>query len=346
MNKRIEWIDSAKFIGIFFVVFGHTTIPEPLKTYIYSFHMPFFFFLSGLFFNSSLDFKGLLKSKAKSIVIPYFVFSFISYGYWFLTRGLSQTNSGISPFEIFLSIFYGTASQNLLICNTPLWFFTCLFMVNILFFLLAKNKNFKKITIGLLIFSVAGYLDMILPHTKLPWSIDAALTGVVFFGLGFLLKNFIFGEKFNNIKTFLLIPVFFLLQILFSTLNGRIDMTSGLGNYFYFYAAALSGIFFWLIVAKKMQTNKIISFFGKNTMVIFSLQIIVFSLITGFFNYILNFPISLNYQKLITINPDINPNTVAIIYTALTFVVIAPLINIVNKLFFKYNESNKKEKDL
>ncbi|BEL98781.1 hypothetical protein SM14VA2_11940 [Serratia marcescens] len=65
---REAWVDYAKGIGIILVVFGHVNrglysagIQLSGSSYlltdsiIYSFHMPLFFFLSGLFFTQSLD---------------------------------------------------------------------------------------------------------------------------------------------------------------------------------------------------------------------------------------------------------------------------------------------------
>lgn len=38
-NIRIEWIDIAKGMAIFLMVCGHTSIPENLSNWIWSFHM-------------------------------------------------------------------------------------------------------------------------------------------------------------------------------------------------------------------------------------------------------------------------------------------------------------------
>ena len=54
-TKRLDWIDIAKGIGIILVVLGHTLVPQVRETgfagflwiFIYNFHMPLFFFLSG-----------------------------------------------------------------------------------------------------------------------------------------------------------------------------------------------------------------------------------------------------------------------------------------------------------
>ena len=48
MRKRIDFIDYSKGLGIFFVVFGHVYCGNNIVTnWIYSFHMPLFFILSG-----------------------------------------------------------------------------------------------------------------------------------------------------------------------------------------------------------------------------------------------------------------------------------------------------------
>ena len=61
-TRRIQWIDSAKALAIFLVVMGHFLDPSSvLRTYIYTFHMHLFFFVSGFVFRkqgSYLQFVG------------------------------------------------------------------------------------------------------------------------------------------------------------------------------------------------------------------------------------------------------------------------------------------------
>jgi hypothetical protein len=45
---------------------------------IYTFHMPLFFVLSGLFFHSRYTFAELAAKRARTLLIPYYVFSVLA----------------------------------------------------------------------------------------------------------------------------------------------------------------------------------------------------------------------------------------------------------------------------
>ena len=64
VKKRIAYVDIAKILGMFFIVYGHTLRGGEVTTWIYTFHVPLFFFLSGATFHGeSLDIKIFLKKK-------------------------------------------------------------------------------------------------------------------------------------------------------------------------------------------------------------------------------------------------------------------------------------------
>ena len=55
-KSRIIFIDWARLIGIFLVILGHLNLKnQTANTMINSFHMPLFFFLSGIFLDSCSD---------------------------------------------------------------------------------------------------------------------------------------------------------------------------------------------------------------------------------------------------------------------------------------------------
>jgi fucose 4-O-acetylase-like acetyltransferase len=93
VQTRSLWVDYAKAIGIILVVYGHVargifsaglkidqSMYELVDSVIYSFHMPLFFFLSGIFFRASMvkhDSIRLLRNKVDSILYPYAIWSLL-----------------------------------------------------------------------------------------------------------------------------------------------------------------------------------------------------------------------------------------------------------------------------
>lgn len=49
MKNHLYWIDFAKTIGLLLMILGHgNMVNDEFRCYIYSFHMPLFFIISGL----------------------------------------------------------------------------------------------------------------------------------------------------------------------------------------------------------------------------------------------------------------------------------------------------------
>ena len=87
--KRINYTDIAKGIGIILVIFGHTLRGVPgLVNFIYSFHVPLFFVISGFFYSPSKNdnTKLFILKKVKTLLIPFFSFYLLSYLYWFFVE--------------------------------------------------------------------------------------------------------------------------------------------------------------------------------------------------------------------------------------------------------------------
>ena len=82
-KKRLPYIDYIKAIGIILVIIGHINFANAdCKTWIYSFHMPLFFFASGLVVNvkkkKDKDIElHFLYSKIGNLLYPYFVWAII-----------------------------------------------------------------------------------------------------------------------------------------------------------------------------------------------------------------------------------------------------------------------------
>ena len=70
-KSRIIWVDIARAVAMMLVFTGHLGARwfpqlEPLLTAIYTFHMPLFFLLSGLFFKPTVNLLNLIIKRAKT----------------------------------------------------------------------------------------------------------------------------------------------------------------------------------------------------------------------------------------------------------------------------------------
>lgn len=329
-KKRIFWLDNLKFIGLFFVLIVHTgRLDSTLDQYIFSFFMPLFFFISGLLVKEQIkdeSFTNFIKGKITVRIIPYFAFSFISYIFWFfvLNRINHTEKDSSSGVQQLIGIFYGVGSDDWLKHNISLWFLTCLFMTELLFLLYIKTAN-SKLTLMIILFlsSIIGYFYFIFSHSytyhlgfynhpiqyRLPWNLDLAFTATVFYGIGYLSQNYLINNL-NKFNRWYFISFSLFIYLIFSHINEKVNFINGkYGNYFYFYLAALGGIFFWIYIARMIPPNIITKLVGQNSLVIFALHLLIFPLITGFGIYILKIPRDLLTEKSILI---------AVLYTLLT----------------------------
>jgi polysaccharide biosynthesis protein PslL len=124
VKQRIQHIDIAKGIGILLVVLGHNSIVigqrGELFNVIYSFHLPLFLFLSGLFLNQRETLKAAIVNKTDAMLKPYLVTLVLGY---FL---VSKKSIG----DYLLGAMYSTGSSLPGIWVT-LWFLTHLWVITI-----------------------------------------------------------------------------------------------------------------------------------------------------------------------------------------------------------------------
>ena len=78
-TERVVWIDWAKSICMFTVILGHCHIHmdyQFVTQFIYSFHMMFFFFLSGILCKREISFDSV-KKDINYLLLPYFTFGIL-----------------------------------------------------------------------------------------------------------------------------------------------------------------------------------------------------------------------------------------------------------------------------
>lgn len=257
--KRINFIDIAKGIGIVLVYLGHSSFSETINKFIFIFHMPFFFFVSGFMFKpNNASFVDFIQHKIKTLLLPYLFFSIVNLLFLFVVSTKYSWSS------IFFNGWQGIA----------LWFVISLFITLLLAGLFLKGNNkldWISIAIALIIYIIIDSLKSF----SFPYKIELIPLTYFWFAIGYKSSKKNFVMKCIEAKYWFLI--FFLLTYLFSWLNPyKIDLAINQYKLLYY---ALLGSFFGILMLfnfsfyidkhiKIKQLTNLFSYLGKNTFVI------------------------------------------------------------------------------
>lgn len=267
MNQRISWLDVAKGIVIVLMVIGHTSIPEPLSKYIWSFHMPFFFVVSGLLYNEQKyqKFIDFFFSRTQSLMIPYILMTVVVMSLLWIIDCFRTSE-----------IYNGWGGY-------PLWFVPVLFMSEVCAYLILKGINQNKrcvlyIWIGVLI--LFGYF-LSMRMIYLPYKVEVVPLATGFYLCGWGLKKRVLSMKFHTWFLMLLIT----LHIMLSQILPKLDMCYNIYGTILNVVNALLGTIAVMGVSMLIDSSKRINFIkrvfiwcGQNTLCImgFASVLIIF----------------------------------------------------------------------
>ena len=280
MQVRLPHIDIARGIGILLVVAGHNWIilsnKGELYRIVYSFHIPLFFVLAGIFFNPNKSFGLTLREKFQTLLVPYFFTSLV------VELIALAFNFQLDLFlKSFFWVAYGTGTQMRWV---GFWFLTQLFLVSIFswgVFNLFKKFNIKRyaqifilltlLTIGWL--SIRSFWKMPIEGMKvngLPFSADLLLISSFYFMLGS------FSQAWIKERDFRLAPTL-IFSIIFFGLHTFTDVTADLNlrrydNLIITTVLAVAGSFIVVEISKFLErfatAGKLLGYFGKNSLII------------------------------------------------------------------------------
>ena len=280
---RVEWIDKAKGIGILLVILGHTFCPESISFWLYSFHIPLFFFLSGYVFKiKTLNFPTFVKNKITSLLIPAFFMEIIIIIYSYVESLIFNTNYSINLLSRILGIFIQRRGG---VLSFGPWFLICLFTVQILMYFLLKyfRSDLKLLSVGV-ICSLLGYAYCSLIGIILPWTVDVSLIAILFFIIGYLIKKnefkfeTLFKLKYLWTYAFISLSITFIQYFQGFT---KIDMYANkYSEYVFFIIGSLSGILIIITLVKNLSLVGELIHIGKSSLVYYSLHGLILSTIT------------------------------------------------------------------
>ena len=263
IKKRMDYLDMLKCLGMFIVVSGHI---HPYYGWfslsVHCFVIPLYFFLSGMTFKRS-KFPTLwifIKHRAKTLLLPYLMFSVVTWFFWAIFR--VATHSQVDIWSPLLQTLISQGSGGFLVHNVPLWFLPCVFVIEVMYYMIDKLPEWANI-IASIVLSVLGACMISVwrgVFVVLPWSAESAFVSILFYGAGNLLVKHCglegIQQRVLSKKWISIVVMISLTLIMINTAhwNGRISLGSDrLGNcppLFYlnaFMGIVTSGIFAILI---------------------------------------------------------------------------------------------------
>lgn len=269
-NNRNIAIDILKGIGILLVILGHMKINETFRTFIFSFHMPLFFLVAGLFYHVK-PIKESLQRDVKRLLIPYlFTAVIVSFIICFLHyQGISTIKGEI------LDILYcsGAPHHSKYLGDMPyigaIWFLCALFWSkNIYNYVVVKSKY--PLFFSVLISVTATLIDYYI--VNLPFGILPGCSAMIFIALGQHLPRIIDSKSKVTLLT---------ICWLISIFTSRILMVScDYGCYPVDVLGAVGGTCFFLKISELIDKyahrycSEYLSWLGRNSLPILCLHLI------------------------------------------------------------------------
>lgn len=279
--ERKKEFDYARGIAICLVVLGHmTTYPRIARQFIYSFHMPLFFILSGITFSLSQENNTsiFLKKRINSIIIPAYFFELVMYVWQIVKNCFENTYSRISLIRRFFGIVLQIGYSDY---TGSLWFLFTLFLaLMIAHFILVKQKRNFQIVFAFICL-VSSYLFCnYYNDVYLVWHFEVVPLAVFYICFGYWISK-ILKKKLSRVTLFNSTLVFlglgFVMFFSFD-INFAFDSHS-FGNVFTDVATAIlfsaTIICFSIFLSQGNKTYKILEFIGKNSMSIYGIQAIM-----------------------------------------------------------------------
>lgn len=297
MFERDVAPDAIKGICITLMVFGHITYLggasealASIKTFIYTFHMPIFFILSGFFFSFDSDFMMRINKLIRKIAVPY-VF-FISLYILGLTvasyLGIQTTNTAPVDIKSFLNTIIihpigGYWFLHSLIVMQLLGLFAS-YLVNDFFY--AENKLGLFLIFLLLFLWIAAEINLI------------EFRGGLYFFLGLTIKQ-LYKDGFHfSVKPMLYLIFTFII----------IDMLGGGGIFFtsspteFLWNILLLGTLWSVLRNNKNIITDNFAWIGRNTLIILVLHALFIVIMKPFsYYFILIEPSGVLHALLVTL---------------------------------------------
>lgn len=316
-GKNIEYLNTAKGIGIILVVVGHALPMRLVENYrllyllrilIYAVHMPLFFIISGYLFELKKynyyedKIKVFFKKKFIRFIIPYLTFSIAIYMLIYITKYVPKI------YKLFYKFGFEVGSINKSIysiltyeqhIDKHLWFCYVMFIILILEYAINRYLSDKRLIISNIIILYIFYIiTSILTFPELIWKTSKYL---FIFNLGCRIKYIeYFSSSQIGRRISIIISVISYVLFTFTKYNGLYLANLAISPIFEMFSVIVV-----LIISKKIvetKSNLAFSYLGKKSYVIYLFhQPFIVSGITGILSLLFTTKIQIMFIPIVSI---------------------------------------------
>ena len=304
---RPNYLDWAKVLGVYFVVFAHYVSPLNIpfsnnllwnNTYnVTLFHVPLFFIIAGMLYKVR-PIKEEFKRSIHRLMIPYFLISAICLIIYAIIKSISfnqfvlNTIGIFSGYDFYHYAYFGEISGSLWL----IWSLCSIRIMVSLYYHCIENKR-HWFAYGMLVLFFITTIITIFKGNVLPFRIDSSSIGLLFFILGYKGKYYL--EKINTVNIrYLLLITGIALSILVISAYYNIDYdTLGTSlsinrcawgrNFILFLINGISGAVLVFVFSRLLSLfkSKIIMNISNGTTIILGFHFIFYQFFNGIIKY-------------------------------------------------------------
>ncbi|OIN59505.1 acyltransferase family protein [Arsenicibacter rosenii] len=342
MKNRIEWIDTIKAIGIFLVFYGHyveslyylegdSGVTYVQYKFIYSFHIPLFFIVSGFTAKQQRVSLIFIRKIFFQRLIPVFSFAILFVPLWLIYNRFKGEGMIRTVVEKGFAYLGGQPQLNFMT-----WFLICLFTTE--FIATCSGIDLRKKTRNVVIGSgliLAGYLitDNIVSiaiYTRLAlnfWFLHESIIALGFYLIGNSTYTLLTSlSAYNKNIFYVALSVSLAFIWLSATYLYEPDIVimslSKHGTFVSFFTNALLGSAFIISIGLLIPPNKVTNYLGANTLILLGLNGAFFHFINS---YIAKWSLTEHSWWYITFNCTLT--------TIISLLICVPFVTIINRYF-------------
>lgn len=276
MGKRIVHIDQAKAVGILLVIVGHCywkgEVPY-LNSFIYSFHMPLFFIIAGMFVRP-MKLSASIRKYAAAYLNPYWkvnALCFVLLAVYGLCNG--TVGETLRSFMIRVLFASGSASGTEMFAQLPIvgafWFLVALFWGGMVTsYVLYRYDRSQQVLIALSLFALS-YLSI--RYIRMPFSLQAGMSSVIFMLAGQHLSPYLQKGMVSMNRDIFLLVLLMVTTWAYSIMRGGVSLSHCI--YYNGLVDAISALFgsiLFVEVVKRVVPSRYFAWTGTHTLEILS----------------------------------------------------------------------------